>query len=137
MLKCTYFTWAEAVLLIVKFSASEANDVSKSPVSTFPVGFDCGFGCDVACPPVFDKLKPRTFPDWVAILPVVAVEAGFNTSPSASKPLIFCYLFWFWFYFNKRKQCRYGLRVLIGFTNVCVRVRVILIFPWLVFYCFP
>lgn len=86
-----HLTWAVAVLLIVRFSANDANELSKSPVSTLPDALACDwFGCTCGWPPVFDKLKPWTFPDWVAVLPAdAAVEAGIKTSPSASKPFIY------------------------------------------------
>lgn len=103
----THFTWAVAALLIVRFSANDANELSKSPVSTLPVGLGCGwFGCGSDWPPVFDKLKPWTFPDWVDVVPADAVEAGFKTSPSASKPF---YLIFFYSFFLYAFYCQYFL----------------------------
>lgn len=106
----TYFTWAVAALLIVRFSANDANELSKSPVSTLPVGLGCGwFGCGSDWPPVFDKLKPWTFPDWVDVVPADAVEAGFKTSPSASKPFFLYFSFYFGILckFSRRVNCVY------------------------------
>lgn len=76
----TYFTCADALLFIVKFSANDANELSKSPVSTFPV-LD---GCCVVCwaPPV-----PIIFPVWIGPAAVAETGPGFNTAPNASKPI--------------------------------------------------
>lgn len=87
-----YLTCADADLFIVKFSANDANELSKSPVSTLPVLAGCGTIC--GCPPPV----ARIFPCWMG--PPVD-EAGFNTSPNASKPLFF------WFFF-----CADGLDVM-------------------------
>lgn len=76
----TYLTCADADLFIVKFSASDANELSRSPVRTFPVPADW---CDCCCciPPVPMILD-------VCVGPAAPPETGpgFKTSPSASKP---------------------------------------------------
>lgn len=73
-----YLTWADADLFIVKFSANDANELSKSPVSTLPVLAGC---CTICCWP---PPAARIFPCCIG--PPVD-EAGFNTSPNASKPV--------------------------------------------------
>lgn len=89
----SYLTWADALLFIVKFSANEANELSKSPVSTFPgLTVDgCGAADALCTPPI---AEPRTFPVWKEPAPDDADEAGpagFNTSPNASKPFVWLF----------------------------------------------
>lgn len=87
----THLTWAEALLLIVRFSASDANELSKSPVSTFPVA---AAGCeagDAFC--ALPVAEPRTLPVWVTGTPELddapePLPEGLKTSPNASKPFI-------------------------------------------------
>lgn len=110
----TYLTWADALLFIVKFSANEANELSKSPVSTFPelTADGCGAADAFCTPPI---AEPRTFPDWTEPAPDDADEAGpagFNTSPNASKP--FVWLFWICFFF------RFCFRVMRTLFFFCV-----------------
>lgn len=80
----THFTCAVALLLIVKFSASEARELSRSPVNTFP-------GCP---PPINDCccVPPSPPAEGAALWAAPVVDGiprpppGMRTSPSASKP---------------------------------------------------
>lgn len=78
---CTYFIDDDALLLMVKFSANDASELSKSPVRTLP-------GCCACCaaPGISDGwcvgccwIKPVD-------VPLPADPTGFNTSPNGSKP---------------------------------------------------
>jgi hypothetical protein len=71
-----YFIDDVALLLMVKFSASDANELSRSPVNTFPA---CGCAapgiivcCEVIC------IKPVDCP--------LVDPTGLKTSPNGSKP---------------------------------------------------
>lgn len=85
--KCTHFIDDEALLLMVKFSAKDANELSRSPVNTFPVFCGCAgtgapgiIGCEAPIKPLGTL--------------VAAPPVGFKTSPNGSKPFMFkwCYL---------------------------------------------
>jgi len=84
----THFIDDEALLLMVKFSASDASELSRSPVNTLP-GCGCTapgiIGCCVACnEPVVDVVFVTAAPDD---------PTGFSTSPKGSKPFGFVCLF--------------------------------------------
>lgn len=89
----THLTCAEALLLIVKFSARDARELSKSPVNTL---LGC---CWIAAVPVIGCCIPPTPPVpptgraaalWAAP-DDVDIPPGFRTSPKASKPYFhFC-----------------------------------------------
>lgn len=77
----TYFIDDDALLLMVKFSAREASELSKSPVRTLPgccgwpaPGIICG--CEACIEPVVEFKVP-------------ADPTGFSTSPKGSNPLWF------------------------------------------------
>lgn len=69
---------------MVKFSANDASELSKSPVNTFPGGCWCCVTASVVwywCGPVPIIALPDWFDDDAA-------PAGINTSPNASNPCL-------------------------------------------------
>jgi hypothetical protein len=77
-----YFMDDVALLLIVKFSASDASELSRSPVRTFP---DCA--CCGAAPGIIGCcVKPELVVVVVEDCPLLSDDAGFSTSPNGSKP---------------------------------------------------
>lgn len=82
--KKTHFIDDVALLLIVKFSANEASELSKSPVRTLPGC--CWFWVDCAEPGISDG--------WcvgccVKLIDCPLLPAGLKTSPNGSKPFVF------------------------------------------------
>lgn len=79
--RLTYFMDEEALLLMVKFSASDASELSKSPVSTLP---GC---CDWTAPGIICGCVAWNEPADMFAVP--ADPTGFSTSPNGSKPFMF------------------------------------------------